>query len=90
MDSELTDGYLDGNALAGPLQEIFAVDLTSAVGRCAHCGLTGPVATLRVYGRAPGLVARCPGCGEVVLRLVQGAHSIWLDLTGTVRLQIPI
>ena len=90
MDSELTDDYQDGNALAGTLQEIFAVDLTSAVGRCSHCGLTGPVATLRVYGRAPGLVARCPGCGEVMLRLVQSAHSIWLDLTGTVRLQIPI
>lgn len=90
MDSELTDDYQDGNALAGPLQEIFAVDLTSAVGRCARCGVAGPVATLRVYGRAPGLVARCPGCGEVMLRLVQGAHSVWLDLTGTLRLQIPI
>lgn len=90
MDSELTDDYQDGNALAGPLQEIFAVDLTSAVGRCAHCGVAGPVATLRVYGHAPGLVARCPGCGEVMLRLVQRAHSVWLDLTGTLRLQIPI
>ncbi len=84
------DDYVDGNVLAGPLQEIFAVDLTSAVGRCADCGLAGPVATLRVYRHAPGLVARCPGCGEVMLRLVQGAHSVWLDLTGTVRLQIPL
>ena len=84
------DDYVDGNALAGPLQEIFAVDLTSAVGRCAQCGLTGPVATLRVYRHSPGLVARCPGCGDVMLRLVQSAESIWLDLTGTLRLQIPI
>ncbi len=90
MDSELIDDYLDGNALAGPLQEVFAVDLTSAVGCCAHCGLTGAVATLRVYGHAPGLVARCPGCDEVMLRLVQSAESIWLDLSGTVRLRIPI
>lgn len=90
MDAERTDDYQDGNALAGSLQEIFAVDLTSAVGRCAHCGLTGPVATLRVYGRAPGLVARCPGCGEVMLRLVRSAHAAWLDLTGTARLKIPL
>ena len=90
MDSELTDDYQDGNALAGPLQEIFAVDLTSAIGLCAHCGLTGPVATMRVYRHGPGLVARCPGCGEVMLRLVRSAHAAWLDLTGTTRLQIPI
>jgi len=25
-----------------------------------------------------------------MLRLVQSAHSMWLDLTGTVRLQVPI
>ncbi|MGV8964944.1 MAG: DUF6510 family protein [Cellulomonas sp.] len=90
MDAELTDDYQDGNVLAGPLQEIFAVDLTAAVGRCAHCGLTGPVATLRVYSHAPGLVARCPRCGEVMLRLVRSAHAAWLDLTGTARLQIPL
>jgi hypothetical protein len=90
VDDELTDDYQDGNVLAGPLQEIFAVDLTSAFGCCTHCGLTGPVATLRVYGRAPAFVARCPGCGEVMLRLVRSAHAVWLDLTGTTRLQIPL
>ncbi|QBJ89072.1 hypothetical protein D0Z67_01195 [Streptomyces seoulensis] len=32
---------LDGNALAGPLSELFAVDLTVATRRCAHCGAEG-------------------------------------------------
>ncbi|MFD1930803.1 MULTISPECIES: DUF6510 family protein [Nonomuraea] len=81
--------HLDGNALAGPLGEIFAVDLTAAVGRCANCGLQGPVAALRVYEGA-GLVARCPGCEEVVLRLVRGPQEAWLDLRGTVSLRIPL
>ena len=90
MDAELTDDFQDGNALAGPLLEIFAVDVTAALGCCAHCGSTGPVATLRVYRHAPGLVARCPGCGEVMLRLVRSAHTAWLDLSGTTRLQIPL
>ncbi|MGR6913575.1 DUF6510 family protein [[Actinomadura] parvosata] len=80
--------HLDGNALAGPLSEIFAVDVTSATGRCASCGLTGPVASLRVYGPDPGLVARCPGCEEVVLRLVRGPGTAWLDLRGTVSLRV--
>lgn len=85
----MTD-YLDGNALAGPLAEIFAVDVSAAIGRCASCGLAGPVASLRVYGPDPGLVARCPGCEEVVLRLVRGPDAAWLDLRGAVSLRIPL
>jgi hypothetical protein len=85
----MSEQYLDGNALAGPLSEIFAIDLTVAAGRCAHCGRTGPVAGLRLYTRAPGLVGRCPGCDGVMLRLVRGPASAWLDLSGTACLQIP-
>lgn len=84
------DAYQDGNALAGPLSEIFAVDVTAAVGRCAGCGSTGPVARLRVYGLGPGFVARCPDCDQVVLRLVRGPDAAWLDLRGAVSLRIPL
>jgi hypothetical protein len=87
---DTTEPYLDGNALAGPLREIFAVDVTAATERCVGCGRTGAVATLRVYRHAPGLVARCPGCDEVVLRLVRTPDTAWLDLRGTVSLAIPM
>lgn len=86
----MTQPYQDGNALAGPLGEIFAVDVTTALQRCAHCGNTGPVAVLRVYTRAPGLVARCPSCDAVVLRVVRGPTDAWLDLTGTHTLRIEL
>jgi hypothetical protein len=86
----MTQQYEDGNALAGPLREIFAVELTAATARCANCGLTGALATLRVYARAPGWVARCPGCDEVVFRLVRGPSDAWLDLTGATNLRIPL
>jgi hypothetical protein len=82
--------YTDGNMMAGPLREIFAVDVTTAIDRCASCGLTGPVAALRVYHHAPGLVARCPRCSAVVLRLVRTPNSAWLDLRGATFLQIPL
>ncbi|HEX6346272.1 DUF6510 family protein [Umezawaea sp.] len=82
--------HLDGNALAGPLRELFAVDITAATARCAGCGLGGTVATLHVYASAPGLVARCPGCEDVVLRVVRTPDSAWLDLRGTVSLRIPL
>lgn len=86
----MTDLYVDGNALAGPLREIFAVDVTAATSRCVACGQSGPIAALHVYDHAPGLVARCPGCAEVVLRLVRGPASAWLDLRGMVCLEIPL
>ena len=54
----MEDRYQDGNALAGPLREIFAVELTGATGRCASCGRVDTVAHLRVYLDAPGAVAR--------------------------------
>ncbi len=82
--------YLDGNMLDGPLSELFAVDLSTATGRCAHCGSTGPVAGLRVYSQAPGLVARCPTCVEVMMRLVRAPDVAWLDLRGTTFLRFPM
>ncbi len=84
------ESHQDGNALAGPFSEIFAVDMTAAVGRCTGCGSTGPLARLHVYGPGPGLVARCPDCEQVVLRLVRGPEEAWLDLRGTISLRIPL
>ena len=84
------DDYTDGNALAGPLAEIFTVEMTAARGRCAGCGRAGTIAEMRVYEKAPGLVARCPGCQEVMLRLVRTPDRAWLDLRGVVALEIPL
>lgn len=79
---------LDGNALAGSLREIFAVDLTAALGTCAHCRARGPLAEVVVYADAPGSVGRCAHCGEVVLRLVHGPDKVWLDLHGLLSIEI--
>jgi hypothetical protein len=86
----MTDTWVDGNDLAGTLGEIFAVDITAAEGRCAGCGRVSVVGEVRVYDRAPGLVARCPGCEAVVLRVVRGPGRAWLDLTGLSYLQVPL
>jgi hypothetical protein len=82
--------YLDGNMLAGPLREVFAVEVTTATGQCASCGLIGPLAALHVYAHAPGLVARCPNCAAVILRLVRAPNSAWLDLRGATFLRVPL
>jgi hypothetical protein len=77
-----TVSYVDGNGLAGALREVFAVDLTTATGTCAGCGSVRPMAETRVYDRAPGLVARCPGCEAVLLRVVRTPERVFLDLRG--------
>jgi hypothetical protein len=73
---------LDGNALGGPLLEVFGVEMTVAVATCASCGAQGEVARLEVYVQCPGIVARCPACAAVVLRIVESPERIWLDLSG--------
>jgi hypothetical protein len=82
--------YVDGNRLAGELREIFTVDVTAARGRCAGCGRVGALAETRVYPHAAGLVARCPGCDEVLLRLVRAPGRAFLDLHGLALLEVSL
>jgi Family of unknown function (DUF6510) len=82
--------WTDGNALAGPVGDLFRVDLSIAIGRCTGCGRTGAMAEVRVFDHAPGVVARCPACDQVLLRLVRGPGRAWLDLRGLSYLQLPL
>ena len=74
--------YLDGNAAAGELSRIFAMDITSAEGQCANCGAKERFAEAHLYVQCPGLVARCARCGYVLLRLVNTKQHVYLDLRG--------
>jgi Zn finger protein HypA/HybF involved in hydrogenase expression len=66
---------LDGNAVAGLLQEAFAVEMTTASATCNGCGATGEVAELRVFQGA-GIVMRCPHCDNVVMTIVTGPRMM--------------
>jgi Family of unknown function (DUF6510) len=85
-----SDPWSDGSALAGPVGDLLRVDVTTAVGRCGGCGRTGPMAEVRVFDHAPGVVARCPVCDQVLLRLVRDRGRAWLDLRGLTYLQLPV
>jgi Family of unknown function (DUF6510) len=78
--------YVDGNAAAGELSRIFAVDITSAEGQCANCGAKRRFAEAHLYSRCPGLVARCALCGHVLLRLVNVRQRVLLDVSGMTHL----
>ena len=88
-EADMTSHH-DGNALAGPLAEVFAVDCTAALTTCVHCGRTARVAELHVYLGGPGMVARCAGCDHVVARYVRTRTTARIDLRGTVALTIPL
>lgn len=76
------DRPLDGNVLAGPLGEALGVDVTVVVVACAGCGREQAVAELVVFASAMGSVARCRGCGDVVLRIAEVRSEVLLDLRG--------
>ncbi|WP_433295482.1 DUF6510 family protein [Actinoplanes sp. CA-030573] len=81
---------LDGNAMAGDLREIFAVEMTEARFTCAGCGRAEAIGTLMLWGQEMGRVARCPHCDDVVLRMVRAADRVFLDLRGALRLEVPL
>jgi len=82
--------YLDGNVMGGVLGELFAMDVTAAIGRCAACGTSSAVGEARVYPNTPGMIARCPTCDEITIRVVRSADRAWLDLRGFSSLQLAL
>jgi Zn finger protein HypA/HybF involved in hydrogenase expression len=61
---------LDGNAVAGLLQEVFAVEMTSAIATCNECGGSDRVGALQVF-RGAGIVMRCPHCDNALVTIVE-------------------
>ena len=78
---------LDGNAAAGLLSEVFAGDVTIAVGTCNACGSADAVGAIHVY-LAAGTVLRCPHCEAVVMKVVTNGERIWIDFRGLRTLEL--
>jgi Family of unknown function (DUF6510) len=72
---------LDGNAVAGLLQEIFGTEMTTALGTCAACGAEAPVGAVHVF-RGAGVVLRCPRCDNVLTKIVTRRTEACVDLSG--------
>ncbi|TMD68681.1 MAG: hypothetical protein E6I84_01135 [Chloroflexi bacterium] len=85
MNTEL---MVDGNAIAGELEQIFGHDMTMAVARCAGCAADSMMATLIAFVRGPGVVLRCPSCESVIARIVQTPTATYLDARGMVYLRM--
>lgn len=79
---------VDGNAAAGALSEVFVPDMTAARTKCAGCGSTRMMGELMVYAHGMGMVARCPDCESVVMRMSRTPTHVWLDATGATSIVI--
>jgi predicted RNA-binding Zn-ribbon protein involved in translation (DUF1610 family) len=79
--------WLDGNALAGLLGEVFAMEMTAVQRACAKCGVRAPVGAHRMY-RGAGAVLRCPACGDLALRMAILEDRHVVQLRGTWTLEV--
>jgi hypothetical protein len=61
--------WLDGNAIAGLLTEVFCAEMTAVERACRSCGTVSAVGEYRAY-RGAGTVLRCPACGALGVRIV--------------------
>ena len=80
--------WLDGNALAGLLHDIFGAEITDTERTCQSCGVPSAVGAHRVY-RGAGMVARCPACGDVALRITTLPDRHVVLLAGAWSLELP-
>jgi hypothetical protein len=79
---------VDGNAVAGQLQQIFGRDMTMAMARCAGCGNEAEMGALMAFTHAPGVVLRCPACQAAIARIVETPSAIYLEARGAAFLRM--
>ena len=80
--------WLDGNGVAGLLGEVFGAEVTAVVRACGSCGTEAAVGAHRAY-RGAGVVLRCPGCGDVAIRIAQLADRNVVLVRGSWSVELP-
>ena len=80
---------LDGNAVAGLLQEVFAAEMTTALGTCDNCGATEPVGAVHVF-RGAGVVMRCPHCDNALVTIIKDDTRVYIGFPGVRTLQVTV
>jgi Family of unknown function (DUF6510) len=88
-EAEMDALMLDGNAVAGLLQDLFALEMATAIGTYGRCGAAGPVGAVHVY-RGAGIVLRCAHCSNTLAKIVKSDSRVWIDSTGIRTLEVAI
>jgi predicted RNA-binding Zn-ribbon protein involved in translation (DUF1610 family) len=80
----MTDDCLDGNGMAGLLEEATGAEMTSAIRHCQNCGKEYAIGNHRAY-RGAGVVLRCPGCGALAATIVAREDALLISWSGVLR-----
>jgi Family of unknown function (DUF6510) len=80
---------VDGNAVAGVLQEVFAAEMTTAIAICDACGATDAIGALHVF-RGAGIVMRCPHCDNALVTIVRDDTRVSIGFAGVRTLQVTV
>ena len=80
---------LDGNAVAGLLQEVFAVEMTTALVTCGRCGAADAVGATHVF-RGAGVVMRCAHCENALVTIVRHDARVSIGFPGVRTMQLTV
>lgn len=78
----MDDLHTDANHLAALLEQALGPDATSMHRHCQSCREVGPLAAHRLY-RGAGLVARCPYCGDLALKVALLGEGVRVEWRGS-------
>ena len=78
----MTEVHTDGNGVAGMLNEVLAVEVTTLRRRCQSCGAESALGAHRAY-KGAGVVLRCPACEDVAVRIGVRDDELVLEWRGT-------
>jgi predicted RNA-binding Zn-ribbon protein involved in translation (DUF1610 family) len=81
----MEDRCLDGNAVAGLLEEATGAELTSVIRHCQNCGKEYAIGNHRAY-RGAGVVLRCPNCSAIAATIVERADALMMSWGGVMRM----
>jgi hypothetical protein len=77
----MDEQHIDGNGIAGLLEEITGAELTSVLRTCQSCGDRRAVGEHRAY-RSAGVVLRCPTCHDVAVVIGVQEQRLVVDWRG--------
>jgi hypothetical protein len=80
--------WVDGNGVAGLLEEVFGGEMTAVMRGCGSCGNRSPLGAHRAY-RSAGVVLRCPACADLAMTVVQLPDRNVVQVRGSITLELP-
>ena len=80
---------VDGNAMGGTLDDVFAREVTSVKMVCDGCGEVEPLGAEHAYMQAPGMVLRCCHCERVLLVVTAVNGDYLLSFRGVRWFELP-